>query len=43
LLPEDCYKLDVTTATGSKTQKIVDAINARFDLTGNPWPYRLPT
>ena len=42
LVPEDCYKLDVTTATGSKTQKIVDAINARFDLTGNPWPYPAP-
>jgi Flp pilus assembly protein TadG len=42
LLPEDCYKLDVTTATGSKTQKIVDAMNARFDLTGNPWPYPAP-
>ncbi len=39
LSPEDCYSLDVTTATGSKTQKIVDAINSRFDLTGNPWPY----
>jgi Flp pilus assembly protein TadG len=42
LLPEDCYELDVTTATGSKTQKIVDAMNARFDLTGNPWPYPAP-
>ena len=42
LLPEDCYKLDVTTATGSKTQKIVDAMNARFDITGNPWPYPAP-
>jgi Flp pilus assembly protein TadG len=39
LSPEDCYSLDVTTATGSKTQKIVDALNSRFDLTGNPWPY----
>jgi Flp pilus assembly protein TadG len=42
LLPQDCYELDVTTATGSKTQKIVDAINARFDITGNPWPYPAP-
>ena len=42
LLPEDCYELDVTTATGSKTQKIVDAMNARFDITGNPWPYPAP-
>ncbi len=39
---DDCYKLDVTTATGSKTQKIVDAINSRFDITGNPWPYPAP-
>ncbi len=39
LSPEDCYSLDVTTATGSKTQKIVDAVNSRFDITGNPWPY----
>ncbi len=42
LIPEECYELDVTTATGSKTQKIVDAINSRFDLTGNPWPYPAP-
>lgn len=42
LLPEDCYELDVTTATGSKTNKIVDAINSRFDITGNPWPYPAP-
>ncbi|HVG81518.1 MAG TPA: hypothetical protein VNB28_04475 [Methylomirabilota bacterium] len=42
LLPEDCYELDVTTATGSKTQKIVDAMNARFDITGNPWPFPAP-
>jgi hypothetical protein len=39
LSPEDCYSLDVTTATGSKTEKIVNAVNSRFDLTGNPWPY----
>jgi Flp pilus assembly protein TadG len=42
LSPEDCYELDVTTATGSKTQKIVDAMNSRFDITGNPWPYPAP-
>jgi hypothetical protein len=39
LSPEDCYSLDVTTATGSKTEKIVNAVNSRFDITGNPWPY----
>jgi hypothetical protein len=39
LSPEDCYSLDVTTATGSKTEKIVNAVNSRFDLTDNPWPY----
>jgi hypothetical protein len=39
LSPEDCYSLDVTTATGSKTEKIVSAVNSRFDITGNPWPY----
>jgi hypothetical protein len=39
LSPEDCYSLDVTTATGSKTEKIVNAVNSRFDITGNTWPY----
>jgi Flp pilus assembly protein TadG len=39
LSPEDCYSLDVTTATGSKTEKIINAVNSRFDITGNPWPY----
>ncbi|MCI0430234.1 MAG: Tad domain-containing protein [Rhodospirillales bacterium] len=39
---EDCYKLDVTTATGSKTEKIVEAINSRFDITGNSWPHPAP-
>ena len=42
LQPEDCYELDVTTATGSKTNKIKDALNARFDVTDNPWPYPAP-
>ena len=42
LIPEECYELDVTTATGSKTEKIVEAINSRFDITGNPWPYPAP-
>lgn len=32
--PADCYTLDVTTATGVKTNKIKDGINARFDLPG---------
>jgi hypothetical protein len=39
LSPEDCYSLDVTTATGSKIEKIVNAVNSRFDITDNPWPY----
>ena len=39
LSPEDCYSLDVTTATGSKTEKIKNAVNSRFDIPGNPWPY----
>ena len=37
--PADCYTLDVTTATGVKTNKIQDGINARFDLPGGlPFP-----
>lgn len=40
--PQQCYSLDVTTATGSKTNKIKDGINARFDLPGNPHPYPAP-
>lgn len=32
--PPDCYTLDVTTAQGSKTNKVRDGINARFDLPG---------
>ena len=39
LSPEDCYSLDVKTATGSKTEKILNAVNSRFDITCNPWPY----
>ncbi len=31
--PEDCYQLDVITATGSKTNKVKDGINARFDIS----------
>ncbi len=30
--PADCYRLDVITATGSKTNKVKDGINARFDI-----------
>jgi len=30
--PPDCYKIDVITATGSKTNKVRDAINTRFDI-----------
>ena len=40
--PADCYDIDVITATGVKTNKIRDAINARFDVPGNPWPYPAP-
>ncbi|MEE9139820.1 MAG: pilus assembly protein TadG-related protein [Alphaproteobacteria bacterium] len=37
--PEECYSLDVTTAEGSKTNKVKDGINARFDLPGGlPYP-----
>lgn len=39
--PENCYTLDVSTATGVKTNKVKDGINARFDLPGglpNPAP-----
>lgn len=39
--PADCYSLDLTTATGSKTQKVRSGINARFDLPGG-WPYPAP-
>lgn len=31
--PADCYKLDVLTATGAKTNKVKDGINARFDIS----------
>ncbi|WP_169568923.1 pilus assembly protein TadG-related protein [Sneathiella limimaris] len=40
--PEECYNITIETAQGSKTNKIVDAINSRFDLPGNPWPYPAP-
>ena len=39
--PESCYSLDVTTATGSKTQKVRSGINARFDV-GAGWPFPAP-
>lgn len=38
--PEDCYTLDVTTATGVKTNKVQNGINARFGTTS--WPYPAP-
>lgn len=31
--PADCYRLDIITATGSKTNKVKDGINARFDVS----------
>ena len=40
--PEECYSYDVNTAPGSKTNKVKDGINARFDLPGNPWPFPAP-
>ncbi|MBO6521994.1 MAG: hypothetical protein JJ900_17925 [Rhodospirillales bacterium] len=36
--PQDCYTLDVSTATGVKTNKIQAGINARFDTQGDPYP-----
>jgi len=40
--PEDCYSIEVETAQGSKTNKVKDGINARFDRPGNSWPYPAP-
>ena len=40
--PNECYTLDVTTAPGSKTNKVKEGINARFDLPGNGFPYPAP-
>lgn len=39
--PQDCYTLDLTTATGSKTQKARTGLNARFSLPGG-FPYPAP-
>ena len=39
--PEDCYTLEVTTATGSKTEKVRSGVNARFDV-GSGWPDPAP-
>ena len=36
--PDDCYTLDVTTAPGSKTNKVKNGINARFDMPGGLIP-----
>jgi Flp pilus assembly protein TadG len=36
--PADCYQLDVITATGSKTNKVKQGINARFDISTMPDP-----
>lgn len=39
VLPADCYTIDVLTATGSKTDKVKNGINSRFDLPGGlPYP-----
>jgi len=39
--PEDCYSLDIETAPGSKTNKVKDGLNARFDVASG-WPYPAP-
>lgn len=31
--PQDCYQIDVITATGSKTNKVKEGINTRFDIS----------
>ena len=36
--PNDCYEIDVITATGSKTNKVKDGINTRFDVGSMPEP-----
>ncbi len=36
--PADCYEIDVITATGSKTNKVKDGINTRFDVGTMPQP-----
>ena len=36
--PQDCYQLDVITATGSKTNKVKEGINTRFDTSTLPDP-----
>jgi hypothetical protein len=40
--PAACYSYLVETATGGKTNKVKNGINARFDITGNPWPDPAP-
>lgn len=36
--PSECYEIDVITATGSKTNKVKDGINTRFDVGNMPDP-----
>ena len=36
--PADCYQLDVITATGSKTNKVKNGINTRFDISTMSYP-----
>ncbi len=39
VVPADCYSTEVSTATGVKTNKVQNGINARFDLPGGlPYP-----
>lgn len=36
--PQDCYEIDLLTATGSKTNKIKDGMNVRFDTSPMVYP-----
>ncbi len=40
--PQECYGYDVNTAPGSKTNKVKNGINARFDLPNNSFPFPAP-
>ena len=38
ITPNDCYEIDVITATGSKSVKVENGINVRFDISPLPNP-----
>ena len=38
ILPNDCYEINVITATGAKTAKVQNGINTRFDISSLPNP-----